>query len=54
MAGDILVDITAADSSLLNVYDNIVGVFKHGFGTVFDHDILDLAEDERRILYTLV
>ena len=54
LTGDILVDITTADSSLLNVYDNIVGIFKHGLGTIFDHDVLDLAEDKRRILYALV
>jgi hypothetical protein len=40
------VDITTADTGLLNVHDNIVGVFEDGLRTVFDSDVLDFAQDE--------
>lgn len=39
----ILVNITTADTSLLNVYNNIMGVFENRFGTLLDGNVFDLA-----------
>ena len=41
--GVVLVDITTTNPCLLNVHDNVVGVFENRLRTFFDSDVFGLA-----------